>query len=64
MKNNIMAEQLFNMVQETQGHSFISDSIVDLDLEREDILDMAKTSLILTKTTVRILEKFIKSYEG
>ena len=59
-KNNLLAETLFEKVQSSQGYAFISDSITGLYLNDEDVLAIAKNSLLFTEITALILKKFIK----
>jgi hypothetical protein len=53
-----LADKLFRLVERWQGYSFISDGI-DV-LSREEILELAQSSLWWTEKTASILKAFLK----
>lgn len=56
-----LGEKLFNLVQASQGFSFISDGIGDFS--DDEVIKIAKNSLTWTKETIGILEKFIREHK-
>lgn len=61
MKNK-KGTELWFAVQLSQGLSFIGDAVEDM--KDEEIMEIAKMSLIETKETVKILQEFIDKYNN